>query len=203
MKLGFITLGCDKNTVDSERYLAQLADRGAEYTDDLSEAEVIVINTCGFIDAAKKESLDAIIQAGDLKVTGACKAVVAVGCSQIILVFCNSVLGMAFVTSNLTAVTLSSVPSYLLNRAWVWGRTGSHDVLREVVPFWIFAFVGLAFSTLLVHLADRYSDATIVLSLANLTAFGILWIAKYLILDALLFSALLGDDDDAEEIAVV
>jgi ribosomal protein S12 methylthiotransferase len=80
MKLGFITLGCDKNTVDSERYLAQLADRGAEYTDDLNEAEVIVINTCGFIDAAKKESLDAIIQAGDLKISGACKAVVAVGC---------------------------------------------------------------------------------------------------------------------------
>ena len=80
MKLGFITLGCDKNTVDSERYLAQLADRGAEYTDDLDEAEVIVINTCGFIDAAKKESLDAIIQAGEHKRSGVCKAVVAVGC---------------------------------------------------------------------------------------------------------------------------
>src|SRR4051794_24998681 len=80
MKVGFITLGCDKNTVDSERYLAQLADRGAEYTDDLTDAEVIVINTCGFIDAAKKESLDAIIQAGELKQSGACQAVVAVGC---------------------------------------------------------------------------------------------------------------------------
>jgi ribosomal protein S12 methylthiotransferase len=80
MKLGFITLGCDKNTVDSERYLAQLADRGAEYTDKLEEAEVIVINTCGFIDAAKKESLDAIIQAGEYKTAGSCRAVVAVGC---------------------------------------------------------------------------------------------------------------------------
>lgn len=80
MKIGFITLGCDKNTVDSERYLAQLADRGAEYTDDLGEAEVIVINTCGFIDAAKKESLDAIVQAGALKSAGSCQAVVAVGC---------------------------------------------------------------------------------------------------------------------------
>ena len=80
MKLGFITLGCDKNTVDSERYLAQLADRGAEYTDDLSEAEVIVINTCGFIDAAKKESLDAIVEAGRYKEDGSCQAVVAVGC---------------------------------------------------------------------------------------------------------------------------
>jgi ribosomal protein S12 methylthiotransferase len=80
MKVGFITLGCDKNTVDSERYLAQLADRGAEYTDDLNDATVIVINTCGFIDAAKKESLDAIVQAGELKLSGSCQAVVAVGC---------------------------------------------------------------------------------------------------------------------------
>ena len=80
MKVGFITLGCDKNTVDSERYLAQLADRGAEYTDDLTDPEVIVINTCGFIDAAKKESLDAIVQAGELKLSGSCQAVVAVGC---------------------------------------------------------------------------------------------------------------------------
>lgn len=80
MKIGFITLGCDKNTVDSERYLAQLADRGAVPTEELDDAEVIVINTCGFIDAAKKESLDAILQAGALKRSGACQAVVAVGC---------------------------------------------------------------------------------------------------------------------------
>ena len=80
MKIGFITLGCDKNTVDSERYLAQLADRGAVPTADLDDAEIIVINTCGFIDAAKKESLDAIVQAGALKREGACQAVVAVGC---------------------------------------------------------------------------------------------------------------------------
>ena len=80
MKFGFITLGCDKNTVDSERYLAQLADRGAEHTDDLGEADVIVVNTCGFIDAAKKESIDAIVEAGRLKSSGAAQAVVAVGC---------------------------------------------------------------------------------------------------------------------------
>ena len=80
MRIGFITLGCDKNTVDSERYLAQLADRGAVPTEDLDDAEIIVVNTCGFIDAAKKESLDAIIQAGAFKRDGACQAVVAVGC---------------------------------------------------------------------------------------------------------------------------
>jgi ribosomal protein S12 methylthiotransferase len=80
VKVGFITLGCDKNTVDSERYLAQLAGYGAEHTTVLEDADVIVVNTCGFIDAAKKESIDAIVEAGRLKATGSCQAVVAVGC---------------------------------------------------------------------------------------------------------------------------
>jgi ribosomal protein S12 methylthiotransferase len=80
MKVGIITLGCDKNTVDSERYLAQLSDYSAEYTADLAEAEVIIVNTCGFIDAAKKESIDAMIEASHFKTKGRCQAVVAVGC---------------------------------------------------------------------------------------------------------------------------
>jgi ribosomal protein S12 methylthiotransferase len=80
LKVSVITLGCDKNTVDSERYVAQLADRGAEYTADMADADVIVVNTCGFIDAAKKESIDALVEAGRLKEAGSCKAVVGVGC---------------------------------------------------------------------------------------------------------------------------
>jgi ribosomal protein S12 methylthiotransferase len=80
MKIGFVTLGCDKNTVDSERYLAHLAGYGGEYTDDLRVADVIIVNTCGFIDAAKKESIDALVEAGQYKIDGACQAVVAVGC---------------------------------------------------------------------------------------------------------------------------
>ncbi len=80
MKVALLTLGCDKNTVDSERYLAQLVAHGATPTDDASEAEVILVNTCGFIDAAKQESIDALVQAGQLKIDGACQAVVAVGC---------------------------------------------------------------------------------------------------------------------------
>ncbi|HKW12213.1 MAG TPA: 30S ribosomal protein S12 methylthiotransferase RimO [Gemmatimonadaceae bacterium] len=80
MKFSLVTLGCDKNTVDSERYVAQLTDCGAELTSDLEEAEVIVVNTCGFIDAAKKESIDALLEAGRLKESGSCRAVVGVGC---------------------------------------------------------------------------------------------------------------------------
>ena len=80
MKVAVVTLGCDKNTVDSERYLAELADRGAEPTEVMEDADVIVINTCGFIDAAKKESIDAIVEAGRMKEAGNAKALVAVGC---------------------------------------------------------------------------------------------------------------------------
>ena len=80
MKVAVVTLGCDKNTVDSERYLAELSDRGAEPTSDPEDADVILVNTCGFIDAAKKESIDAIVEAGRLKHEGRARAVVAVGC---------------------------------------------------------------------------------------------------------------------------
>jgi ribosomal protein S12 methylthiotransferase len=80
LKFSLVTLGCDKNTVDSERYVAQLADRGAEFTRELADADVIVVNTCGFIDAAKKESIDALVEAGRLKDEGSCRAVVGVGC---------------------------------------------------------------------------------------------------------------------------
>jgi ribosomal protein S12 methylthiotransferase len=79
VKFALITLGCDKNTVDSERYVADLEDRGALYTANTDDADVIIVNTCGFIDAAKKESIDAIVEAGNHK-AGRCKALVAVGC---------------------------------------------------------------------------------------------------------------------------
>jgi ribosomal protein S12 methylthiotransferase len=80
MRVALLTLGCDKNTVDSERYLADLIAHGAVATDDVSDADVIVVNTCGFIDAAKQESIDTIVGASRLKTDGHCQAVIAVGC---------------------------------------------------------------------------------------------------------------------------
>jgi ribosomal protein S12 methylthiotransferase len=79
MKLGVISLGCDKATVDSERLVGELVGHGAVVTPDLPAADVILVNTCGFIDAAKQESIDAILSAAKLKDEGV-KAVVAVGC---------------------------------------------------------------------------------------------------------------------------
>ncbi|MEP6832356.1 MAG: 30S ribosomal protein S12 methylthiotransferase RimO, partial [Gemmatimonas sp.] len=75
-----VTLGCDKNTVDSERYLADLIAHGAESVTDMRDADVIVVNTCGFIDAAKQESIDSILEAARQKETGNCQAVIAIGC---------------------------------------------------------------------------------------------------------------------------
>jgi ribosomal protein S12 methylthiotransferase len=80
MRVGVVTLGCDKNTVDSERYLAELVAHGAEVVTALESAEIIVVNTCGFIDAAKKESIDEIVGASRFKSQGTCRAVIAVGC---------------------------------------------------------------------------------------------------------------------------
>ena len=80
MKLGVISLGCDKATVDSERLVGELVGHGAVVTPDLPHADVILVNTCGFIDAAKQESIDALLSAARLKAQGDVKAVVAVGC---------------------------------------------------------------------------------------------------------------------------
>ena len=62
MKIMFISLGCDKNLVDSEKMLGMLADKGFEFTDDESEAEVAVVNTCTFIHDAKEESINTLIE---------------------------------------------------------------------------------------------------------------------------------------------
>lgn len=79
-RVRLVTLGCDKNTVDSERQLGRLLGAGARVVDDADGADVVVINTCGFIDAAREESVDAILDAVRLKEAGRVRAVVAMGC---------------------------------------------------------------------------------------------------------------------------
>ena len=80
MTIGFVNLGCSKNQVDSEVMLGILAQDGFAFTSDPRAAEVVIINTCGFIDEAKQESIDAIIRFGTLKQSGACKVLIAAGC---------------------------------------------------------------------------------------------------------------------------
>lgn len=79
-KVGFISLGCSKNLVDTEVMLRRLHDAGFEITPDETEAEIIVINTCGFIESAKQESIDNILDAEKLKEWGKCRHIIATGC---------------------------------------------------------------------------------------------------------------------------
>ncbi len=79
-KIGFISLGCSKNLVDSENMLGILSEKNYEITDDLYEAEVIVVNTCAFIDSAKQESIETILDAAEFKKEGNCKILICAGC---------------------------------------------------------------------------------------------------------------------------
>ena len=79
-KILFISLGCDKNLVDSEVMLGILADRGFEMTDTEDDADIIIINTCCFINDAKEESINTILEMAEYKKTGPCKALIVTGC---------------------------------------------------------------------------------------------------------------------------
>lgn len=78
--LGFVNLGCTKNQVDAEIMLGTLVANGFELSADPNKAEVVIINTCGFIEEAKQESIDTIIEHGELKKSGSCKVLIAAGC---------------------------------------------------------------------------------------------------------------------------
>src|SRR5262249_14113976 len=80
VKVGLVSLGCPKNLVDSEVMLGLAKEAGHELTQDASAAEVLVVNTCAFIDNAKQESIDTILEMAQLKKEGACKRLIVTGC---------------------------------------------------------------------------------------------------------------------------
>lgn len=78
--IGFVNLGCSKNQVDSEIMLGTLVTEGFQLTGDPTQAEVVIVNTCGFIEEAKQESINTILEHGRLKKTGTCRVLIAAGC---------------------------------------------------------------------------------------------------------------------------
>src|SRR5262245_5006475 len=79
MKIGLLSLGCPKNLVDSEVMLGLARDAGHELTQDASAADVLVVNTCAFIDAAKRESVDTILEMARFKTDGTCRRLIVTG----------------------------------------------------------------------------------------------------------------------------
>ncbi len=80
MKIGVISLGCDKNRIDTENMLAFMEQEGYTFTGDASDADIIVVNTCAFIDSAKQESIDTILEMSDYKQNGKCQCLIVSGC---------------------------------------------------------------------------------------------------------------------------
>ena len=130
-------------------------------------------------------------------------SVISVIVSELTLAFCFGVLHWAARWSNVTAVAVATVPSYELNRKWAWGKHGKSHLWKEVVPFWVLAFIGLAFSTWSADYAETYAKShhyshgaqTIVVAGAALAAFGVLWVGKFIIFNKVLFKT---DPDELE-----
>jgi len=97
------------------------------------------------------------------------------------------------VLSTLFANVVAGVPSYLLNRQWVWGKTGRSHIWREILPFWVMSLTGIGFALYTASLAHDFADShhlhhlarTALVVGANVSAFGILWLLKFLILNRL------------------
>lgn len=121
---------------------------------------------------------------------------VSVIISQIVLFLAFGVFHLwSATTSNFVAVAVSAVPSYYMNRAWAWGKSGRSHLMKEIVPFWGLAFLGLLLSLWAVSEAERFSsshhyahlEVAIIVNAASIAAFGVLWIGKFVIFNKVLF----------------
>jgi putative flippase GtrA len=120
-------------------------------------------------------------------------SVVSVVINQVTLAALFGAVGWTARSANIAANCVATVPSYVLNRRWVWGKRGRSHIGREVAPFWALSFVGLALSTWSTDAAESAADhlsrlaQTVVVNGASLTAFGLLWIGKFVIFERVLF----------------
>jgi len=90
--------------------------------------------------------------------------------------------------ANVVAVVISTGPVYLVNRYWVWKKKDAHSLRKEMLPFWGMALLGLALSSLFVWWVERRTDWPPAISAANLAGFGVIWVAKFLVLEKVLFA---------------
>jgi len=130
-------------------------------------------------------------------------SVVGVTLTQALLVLCIGIFGYDPTWSNVVAVMICAVPVFLLNKRWVWSHDGKVSFRREILPFWVFTAAGLALSTGLVALAQTASDSTLLVMLASITGFGILWVAKFLFLDQVMFGHSEKDEVLSQEASTV
>lgn len=124
---------------------------------------------------------------GALAVKYSMVSVVGVTMTQVLLVLFIGILDRHPVASNVVAVSVTAIPVFFLNKRWVWSADGKISFRREVLPFWVFTLAGLLLSTGLVAIANSLSDSHVLVMAANLAGFGVLWVAKFLFLDQVMF----------------
>jgi len=116
--------------------------------------------------------------------------------SLTVLTVCTAGLGLIAWAANMMATAVATVPGYHVNRRWTWGRRDASDVWREMLPFWVLAFAGLALSTLAVGFVDSWASGahldsptrTVAVLGAHLSGFGALWVVQFIVLDRFLFA---------------
>jgi putative flippase GtrA len=126
----------------------------------------------------------------------ACVSVISTSVSLVVLGVLVGTGAMTAGWANVIATSVGTIPSFELNRRWVWGRRGHRSVLAEVGPFCALSFAGLALSTLAVHTAAGWASSAglgstaraLAADAANVATFGTLWVIQYVLLDRVLFS---------------
>ncbi len=122
-------------------------------------------------------------------------SVVSVIVSNACILFFVGVVNMGVILASTLSTTIATIPSYQLNRKWAWGKDGKSHLWKEVIPFWVLAVVGWAFSTVAVALADSFAKhhdlehvtRTLLIGAVYFCAFGVLWVGKFVIFNRLMF----------------
>jgi putative flippase GtrA len=121
---------------------------------------------------------------------------ISVAVSQVVFLGVYGLYQWTATSASLLATSVGAVPSYVLNRRWAWGKTGRSHLWKEVVPFWVLAFVSLGFSTFTSSMAESYIHEhhelsrtwqTLIVNGAYLGGFFVLWIGKFVIFNKLIF----------------
>ena len=162
----------------------------------------LVTSLLGFVDriiAPWPPTLQKLVRYSVASGTG-----VAVYMAMVILF--NGLIGLGDMPSHLLGVAISSVPNYLVNRYWTWKQEGKNRLWGEIVPFWTMAFLAFLLSLLFVNYASDRWGTTFAIIAANLSAFGVLWLARFLILDKVMWKVvheLVPDLEEDEDTASV
>ena len=127
-------------------------------------------------------------------------AVVNVSLGLLTFNLCRVLFDMSWLAANIISVIIGAIPAYLMSRYWVWQLDGKISMYTEVLPFWGLNLVGFVLSSVTVAAVDHWTANPLIVNFFRLSAWGVVWILKYLVLDRYLFAP--GQHHDPEPVVV-